>query len=203
MNGDDLTPEQVKDFTDRADIDAPPPGGEPTALVVFGTNQAAPAAIAAARYHRGLAPLIIVTGGVNRHNGIVEGRELARLLAAADVPARAIRVEDQSADTWQNVELSLPYLREALGTGLRLTAVSKWYHLRAVYCLRTLLPGAAPLYAIGYEPLYAGVPVTRENWPGIPDGYRRVIREATEVARRVEDGSYRAAQRIDGAWRLS
>jgi uncharacterized SAM-binding protein YcdF (DUF218 family) len=203
MNDDDLTPEQVKDFTDRTDIDAPPPESDPTALLVFGTNQAAPAVIAAARCHRGLAPLLIVTGGVNRHNGIVEGREFARLLTAADVPANAIRVEDQSADTWQNVELSLPHLREALAMGLRLTVVSKWYHLRTVYVLRTLLPEAAPFYAIGWEPLYAGVPVTRQNWPQIPDGRRRVIREATEVQRRVADGSYLAAHRADGAWRLS
>jgi uncharacterized SAM-binding protein YcdF (DUF218 family) len=203
MKDDDLTPEQAKDFTERADINAPPPEREPTALVVFGTNQAAPAVIAAGRYHRGLAPLIVVTGGVNRHNGIVEGREFARLLMAADVPASSIRIEDQSADTWQNVELSLLYLREALGAGLRLTAVSKWFHLRAVYCLRTLMPEAAPFYAIGWDPLYAGVPVTRENWPVIPDGRRRVVREATEVTRRVADGSYLAAIRADGAWRLS
>jgi hypothetical protein len=71
MSDDELIPEQVKEFTQRADIDAPPPGDEPTALVIFGTNQAAPAVIATARYHQGLAPLIIVTFGVNRHNGIV------------------------------------------------------------------------------------------------------------------------------------
>jgi hypothetical protein len=41
-----------------------------------------------------------------------------------------------------------PYLREALGLGLRLTVVSKWYHRRAVHALRTLLPEAAPFYAI-------------------------------------------------------
>lgn len=196
-----LTPEQVKDYTTRADIHAPPPPGQPTALMVFGTNQAMPAVIAAARYHQGLAPLIIVSGGVNRHDGVVEGRELARLLHSADVPEHALRVEDQSASTPQNVQLSLPFLREAIATGIPLTAISKWYHLRAVYCLRTMLPEADPLYAIGYEPLYAANPITRDNWPDIPDGRRRVIREAEEASRRIADGTYRPAHKTNGTWR--
>jgi len=145
--------------------------------------------------------LLIVTGGVNRHTGIVEGREFARLLTTAGVPAHVIRVEDQSTDTWQNVERSLPYLREALAAGLRLTVVSKWYHRRAVHALRTLLPEADYFYAISWEPVYAGTPVTRSSWPKIPDGRRRVIRESQEVPRRIADGSYRPAEKVDGAWR--
>ena len=196
----DLSAAQIAALTANVDIDAPPPDTEPTALVLFGTNQAAPARIAADRYHRGLAPLIIATGGVNRHDGIVEGREFARQLAAASVPTSAVRIEDQSKDTWQNVELSMPYLREALAMGLPLVTVSKWYHLRAVYCLLTQLPEAVPLYAIGWEPVYAGMLVTRNNWPSSPDGQRRVIRESQEVLRRVADGSYRPAEKKDGAW---
>jgi len=200
MTDGELTSAQIAALTGSVDIDAPPLDTEPTALVLFGTNQAAPAQIAAGRYHRGLAPVIIATGGVNRHNGIVEGREFARQLAAAGVPDSAVRVEDQSKDTWQNVEHSLPYLREALAMGLPLVAVSKWYHLRAVYCLHTQLPEAVPLYAIGWEPVYAGTPVRRDNWPSSPDGRRRVIRESQEVPRRVTEGSYLPAIKKDGAW---
>jgi uncharacterized SAM-binding protein YcdF (DUF218 family) len=200
MNGDDLTPAQAAAITAAVDIEAPPPAGEPVALLLFGTNQPAPARIAANRYHAGAAPLIIATGGVNRHNGIIEGREFARQLTQAGVPDSAIRVEDQSKDTWQNVELSLPHLREALRLGLRLAVASKWYHLRTVYCLATLLPESAPFYAISWEPVYAGALVTRANWPKIPDGRRRVTRESEEVPRRVADGSYNAARKTDDAW---
>ena len=204
MSDDELTPERAAALTAAVDIEAPPPDGEPVALVLFGTNQAASAQIAAARYHAGAAPLVIATGGVNRHNGIVEGREFARQLTGAGVPGDVIRVEDQSKDTWQNVELSLPYLREALALGLRLAVVSKWYHLRTVYCLATLLPEAAPFYAISWEPVYAaGTLVTRASWPKIPDGRRRVLRESQEVPRRVADGTYRAANKANGAWQLS
>ena len=145
MSDEELTPERVATLTAAVDIEAPPPDGEPVALVLFGTNQAAPAQIAAARYHAGAAPLVIATGGVNRHNGIVEGREFARQLTEAGVPGDAIRVEDQSKDTWQNVELSLPYLREALALGLRLAVVSKWYHLRTIYCPGHPAPRSRPV----------------------------------------------------------
>ena len=203
MSDDELTPERVAALTAAVDIEAPPPDGEPVALVLFGTNQAAPAQIAAARYHGGAVPLVIATGGVNRHNGTIEGREFARQLTEAGVPADVIRVEDQSKDTWQNVELSLPYLHEALATGLRLAVVSKWYHLRAVYCLATQLPEAAPFYAISWEPVYAGTLVTKASWPKIPGGRRRVLRESQEVPRRVAEGTYRAARKADGTWQLA
>jgi DUF218 domain len=203
MNGDDQTAAQATAITAAVDIEAPPPAGEPVALLLFGTNQPAPARIAADRYHAGTAPLIIATGGVNRHNGIIEAHEFARRLTETGIPGSAIRVEDQSRDTWQNVELSLPHLRETLARGLRLTVVSKWYHLRAVHCLGTLLPEAAPFHAISWEPVYAGTLVTRANWPKIPDGRRRVIRESEEVPRRVADGSYNAAIKTGGAWHLA
>lgn len=201
MCDEELTAEQAAAIMASVDIEAPPPDVEPVALVLFGTNQAAPVQIAAERYHKGTAPLVIATGGVNRHNGIIEGRWFARQLSEAGVPDSVIRVEDQSTNTWQNVELSLPYLREALGMGLRLAVVSKWYHLRAVYCIRTLLPEAVPFYAISWEPVYAGALVTRASWPKTPDGRRRVIREAEEVPRRVADGSFSVAEKTDGAWR--
>jgi len=201
VSEDELTADQVAVITAAVDIDASPPDTEPVALVLFGTNQAAPSQIAAGQYHNGTAPLIIATGGINRHSGIVEGHQFARQLVEAGVPDSAIRVEDQSSNTWQNVELSLPFLHEALSMGLRLAVVSKWYHLRAVYCLHTLVPEAAPFYAISWDPVYAGALVTRESWPKIPDGRRRVIRESEEVPRRVSDGGYRAATKTDGAWR--
>jgi uncharacterized SAM-binding protein YcdF (DUF218 family) len=201
MSAGELGQEQVAAITAYVDIEVPPPPGEPTAHIIFGTNQAQAAAIVSKRHHRGLAPLAIVTGGINRHNGVIEGRMFRELLMDAAVPDSSIRVEDQSADTWQNVELSLPFLREALAMGLRLTIVSKWYHRRAVHTLRTLLPQADRFYALSWEPVYSGTLVTRDSWPNIPSGKRRVIREWHEVPRRIKDGSYREAAKLEGAWR--
>ena len=180
MSDDDLTPDQIAAITAYVDIEAPPPD-EPTAHIIFGTNQAQPAAIVAGRYRRRAgAP-------DNRHRRDQpsqrrrRGPDVPPAPQASGVPDGSIRVEDQSANTWQNVELALPFLREALASGLRLTAVSKWYHRRAVHALRTLLPEAEFFYAISWEPVYAGALVTRDNWPKSPDGRRRVIREWQEV----------------------
>ena len=42
MSDDALTPDRVAALTAAVNIEAPPPDGEPAALVLFGTNQAAP-----------------------------------------------------------------------------------------------------------------------------------------------------------------
>jgi uncharacterized SAM-binding protein YcdF (DUF218 family) len=186
-------------ITDYVDIEAPPTGA--TAYLVFGTNQTIPIDLVLDRYRAGTAPLIIATGGVNRHDGVIEGQEFRRLLLEGGVDESAIRCEDRSANTWQNVEFALPYLHEAIGSGLAITAVSKWYHRRTIHCLRTLLPETKVIHAVSFEPIYSSVPITRTNWMSHPDGRPRVIREWEEVRRRVADGSYKPLHRIDGAWR--
>jgi len=42
----------------------------------------------------------------------------------------------------------------------------------------------------------------RDNWPDVPDGRRRAVRESREIPRRVADGSFHAAGKADGGWRL-
>jgi hypothetical protein len=200
MTDGDISTEQIAAITAYVDIEAPPPGKEPTAHIIFGTNQTIPVELVAERYHRELAPLIIATGGVNRHNGIVEGREFVRLLVERGVPDAVIRLEDRSVNTWQNAEFALPFLREALESGFSITAVCKWYHRRAVHALKTLVPGIGSFHVITWDPIYAGKPVSRADWPLIPDGRCRVVREWEEVPRRVSDGSFADANLVDGAW---
>ncbi|GLZ78211.1 hypothetical protein Afil01_30180 [Actinorhabdospora filicis] len=200
MTGD-LTPERIDRMTAFVDITAPPPAGSPVAVFIFGTNQIAPIEIAAERYAAGLAPLIIVTGGINRHDGRVEGPWLRGELAARGVPADGIRVESTSANTEQNVINARPFILEAIDAGLPLVAVSKWYHRRAINALATHAPELGRWYAIGYEPIYAGRAITRENWPTHPDGLKRVVRESGEVPRRIADGTLADATIEDGAWR--
>ena len=112
-------------------------------------------------------PPIIATGGVNRHNGIVEDREFARQLTEAGVPDSTIRAGNQSKETWQNVELSLP------------TCARRWPEAAPSRGHQVgppadgVQPGhpapeATPFYAISGESAYAGTLVTRTSWPKIP-----------------------------------
>lgn len=199
MSDDDLSSEQVAEITRFVDIEAAP--SEPSAHLIFGTNQAIPADIVIERYHQGLAPFIIVTGGVNRHNGIVEGRTFHSWLVAGGVPDQVIRVEDGSANTWQNVEFALPFLYEALEAGLPLTAVSKWYHRRAIQAVRKYLPDLEGFYGISWEPLYSDAPITRVNWMTHPEGKRKVVREWREVSEHIAEGKLADLALIDGQWR--
>ena len=195
-----LSAEQISVITEFVDTEAPPAPGQPTAHFIFGTNQLRPAEIAAERYHRGLAPLIIATGGVNRHNSVIEAREFCGLLTGRGVPHSAIWFEDRSASTWQNVEFSLSFLKEALALGLPVTAICKWYHRRAIHILKTLMPDIGPLYTITWEPVYNDRLVTRNDWPLIPDGKRRVLREWEEVTRRTSDGSFSKLAKTSRGW---
>lgn len=199
--GGRLTADEITATTEFVDIEAPPPEDQPTALVIFGTNQFDPVLdVVLDRHGRGLAPLIIATGGVNRHTGVIEGREFHQRLIARGVPDHEIRYEDRSANTLQNVEFALPYIREALTSGLALTAISKWYHRRTIHALKTQIPSLGAFHALSWEPVYAGQPITRTSWPAIPDGKRRVVREREEITRRVRDGSFADAHRVNGAW---
>ena len=190
--------EQDRGITAYVDIDVPPP--REVALLVFGTNQLAPAELATEWHAAGRAPLIIVTGGVNRHSGVVEGRVFRRFLIERGVDPVAIRFEDRSTNTWENVAFSLDHLREATAAGLPIAVVAKWYHLRAVYALLQHLPEDAAVYGLSWTPVYADRTVDRISWPDHPDGARRVRREYAEIRRRIQDGEFRQAVKTD-AWR--
>ncbi|WP_084693553.1 YdcF family protein [Actinomadura atramentaria] len=195
-----LTNEARRAITDYVDIHSPPPKNTPTALLIFGTNQPAPADMAAELHHRGHAPLIIATGGINRHNGVIEGQMFHRLLRDRDVPESAIRYEDRSSNTQQNIENALSYINEALAADLPITAISKWFHRRTISLLATLVPNLNTFHALGWEPIYANNPVTRENWHETPDGHRRVTREWTEVTRRTTEGTLSPTSRTTQGW---
>lgn len=195
-----LSPAKVARITAYLDAEAPP--SEPTAHIVFGTMQLIPAELIARRHHDGLVPLIILTGGVNRHTGLAESDEHHRRLLELGVPEAAIRREAESLTTRENLERALPFLREALEAGLGLTAVCKWYHRRALHLLRAFLPDVPEFHVVTWEPIYDGVAVTRSNWWHASNAATdRVLHEWRVIPERLAAGTLAEVERIDGAWR--
>lgn len=187
-------------ITTYLDIEAP--SEVPTAHVIFGTNQATPAEMVARRYHQGLAPFIILTGGVNRHTGVLEAIEHRDIIREHGVPDAVMRYEDKSTTTQGNVERALPFLHEALRSGLALTAACKWYHRRAIQLLRALVPQAPFFHAVTWEPIYDGVTVTRSDWwLKSPVAAQHVLKEWQVIPERLAAGSLKEVELVDGAWR--
>lgn len=134
---------------------------------------------------------------MNRHTGVLEAIEHRRILLEHDVPEAVIHYEDKSTTTQGNVEEALPFVHEALQCGLVLAAVCKWYHRRAIQVLRTLLPEGPFFHAVTWEPIYAGVKVTRSDWwLKSPVAAERVMKEW-----RLATGSLEEVELVGGVWR--
>jgi uncharacterized SAM-binding protein YcdF (DUF218 family) len=81
----------------------------------------------AALWHAGAAPLVCVTGGPSR-GGRTEADAMAEALAAAGVPADAVRVERASRHTADNARLTAALL--AADRVRRVWLVTQPFHLR-------------------------------------------------------------------------
>jgi len=81
-------------------------------------------------WKRGLAPLIVCTGGIGDFPPAESAVE-ERLLLGWGVPAKCILAEDQSHNTRENVRFGANALRGRIGDSsqLRIIAVSDAYHL--------------------------------------------------------------------------
>ncbi|MDX8347095.1 YdcF family protein [Cognatiyoonia sp. IB215446] len=79
---------------------------------------------AATLWHKGAAPIIVACGGTGQHPPS-EAAAIRDLLREADVPADAIRLEDQSTTTLENIRNALPLL-----PGRRVIIVTDTYHAR-------------------------------------------------------------------------
>jgi uncharacterized SAM-binding protein YcdF (DUF218 family) len=195
-----ISVEEAARITAYLDVDTPP--RKPTAHIIFGTNQGTPAELVAHRHHRGLAPFIILTGGVNRHTGVVEAIEHRRILMEHGVPESAMRCAGSSTTTQGNAESALSFLREALDVGLAVTAVCKWYHRRAVQQLRVLLPEVPFFHAVTWEPIYDRIRVTRSDWwLTSPVTAQRVLKEWRVIPERLAAGSLKEVALVDRTWR--
>jgi uncharacterized SAM-binding protein YcdF (DUF218 family) len=86
------------------------PGGTPSPTLARRTLHAA------SLWHRGEVEALIPCGGLGRHPP-TEAEAMHRILLSDGVPPGAIRLEDRSRSTLENIRLALPILSELGATG--------------------------------------------------------------------------------------
>jgi uncharacterized SAM-binding protein YcdF (DUF218 family) len=147
---DHATVDHARDLPDA--IDARAAGlGPANAIFVFGTRMPEPAHLAAGLYVRGLAPIVVVTGGGSRQSdGLIESHQHRDVLITAGVPGAAIVVEDRSSHTAENISFAMDML-EARGVSLTtVIAVVKRHHRRAVVTLAHRAPALEQIFVVDY-----------------------------------------------------
>lgn len=123
---------------------------------VFGTRLAGPVERAHEAYALGLVPRLVLSGGKNRHTGVVEADRMASELTGRGVPADCLLLENRSSNTLENVLLSREVIENRLGLeNVRsMLVIAKHYHVRrAMMTLKRHFPAGTVLRPFPYDAL--------------------------------------------------
>lgn len=126
-------------------------------ILVFGGNDTRVAEHAAALYHQGVAPKVIVTGGKGRltqHWQQTEAAVFADVLRDEGVPNSAIIVENQACHTREHIPFSFLCLEEKKEKFQKFTLVHKPYFLRYIFdCFTEQWPAAYITLSLSAPPI--------------------------------------------------
>lgn len=172
----------TNEITDYIFLDDKNPNGD--IALVFGTWNARKESVerAAELYKNGFVPKVIVSGGVNPINGVVEGDLMARELEKLGVSSTDILTENKSTNTLENVVFSMAVIDQELGLQNinTITAVVKNYHARrALMTLRKHIPKNIQLKPAAYTATH--YPFTKENWYNTENGNKKVMEEIEKI----------------------
>lgn len=168
-----MQPIDIQTITNFLTVNAPAESAD--LAFVFGTSLTIPAIVAARLFHQQVVPYIVVTGGTNPR-GIAEAELHANILRDLGVPAEHVLCEEQSTNTFENVEFALPIIqaRPALQDVHSIVAVAKWFHCRrALMTLKRFWPTPLRCFTATYEPEQA----MRTDWWQHQFGQRVVLKE--------------------------
>jgi uncharacterized SAM-binding protein YcdF (DUF218 family) len=180
-----LTDEQIKRMTDYLFL---PADLKPCDIgLVFGTRMQEPVSRAYEAYSLGLVPYLLLSGGANRHTGVVEAHDMAERLERLGVPRDSLLLEDRSANSLENVVFSRDLIAETLGLDRvrSVLVVAKHYHMRrAVMTLKRHFPDDTKFRPFPYEVLG----FTRDNWLDVEAGREKVLSEWEKIPKYLAKG---------------
>jgi uncharacterized SAM-binding protein YcdF (DUF218 family) len=167
------------------------PSGEPAVCdlaFLFGGTHPGLWRAAAEVYQRGLAPLLLVTGGVEArgHQGgapISEARFLADKLIAAGIPETSLILEERSTNTRENAVFATEVFD--FETIESMLLVCKSYAAGRQYrTLRRHLPAGVRILPYPFDTTATareGPLITREDWSESAEGRARVFGEYLRI----------------------
>ena len=131
-------------------------------MLVLGTNDIRVADHAADLFHQGLAPLVVITGGIAHQNDLLstngnrpEAEVFADSMLASGVPPTALLLEPYATNTAQNIRFSRHLLKTyALS---RILIVTKPFMQRRAYATHAVE--------------WPEIPATMSSWPSTFDDY--------------------------------
>lgn len=157
-----LSQEEIISITEYLDVTTPLPE-QVDLIFVFGTRFPEPAYLAAEILKAGVSNLVVLTGGVNRLNGMNEALTHRAILLQENISEVCIIYESESTNTLENVTFALPKIsqRVELSHVQKILVVAKWMHSRrALMTLKRHLPAGIQYSVTSYE--VDGI--TRAGW---------------------------------------
>jgi uncharacterized SAM-binding protein YcdF (DUF218 family) len=194
-----VSPAAAAALTRHLDVDTGVGPDRVDLAMVFGSESAQAALLAADVLRLAQADWLLLTGGLNRTTGQVEADRNVGIIEAEGLPTDRILLEAMSATTTENVVLSLPLLAERFPDGgpRSVLVVAKWHHSRrAVMTLRRHLPAGVRYSVFGYDPGRA----TRPGWSRTADGRRFVLDEWRTISTYRRAGVIADIRRDGDAW---
>lgn len=148
-------------------------------ILVPGGSQPALMEKASELYHRGLAPLILPSGGSTPKVETTEWAFLQSIGVEHGVPENAILREDRATNTFENARLSLEVLRQNGVSPQKVILVCKCYHARrALLTYQVYFPKDTIFYIC---PITDKTGITKDNWYRDEARIQRVMKELTKV----------------------
>jgi len=155
-------------------------------IFVFGTRHKEVVYKALEIYSNGLAKKIIISGGVNKINGVNEAKTLSENLIGLGVKAEDIIIEDRSTNSLENVIFSKKIIEKEIGFKniKKIIVVTKNYHIKRV--LMTFKKHFSQ--DIEFLPISYDIGFTRENWFKNNLGKSKVLSEYEKIHKYLKKG---------------
>lgn len=135
---------------------------------------------AAALYLKGLAPLILPSGGINSRLKQTEWEYLSEIGYSLGVPKDAILKEDQAKNTFDNARNSWKVLRDRGLSVNKAILVCKSHHSRRAFMTyQTVFPAEVEFLI---HPVVDKNEITKDNWYRDEEKIKRVMKEAEKIS---------------------